>query len=105
MTYSNTVFPRPESMETIDGASLLPKREPTPYLHASLIDASMLARQCQEQVAALAALAGMSRKDAMLAGEEWMSLLDPIAEQLLILRQMIEQGVDTAENRLVKVGD
>lgn len=70
-------------------------------LHVALIDASMLARQCQEQVAALAALAGMSRENATLSGEEWMSLLDPIAEQLLLLQQMIDHDVDAAENRLV----
>lgn len=79
------------------------KPHPPKPLCVVQIDASMLARICQEQVAALAALAGMSRKDAMLSGEEWMSLLDPIAEQLLLLRQMLDNGLGSAENRLMRL--
>lgn len=100
MSLNNPSFARPE---IIDGRTLLQEKQPK-TLHVDVIDASMLARQCQEQIAALSALAGMSRKDAMLTGKEWMSLLDPIAEQLLVLRQMLDHRVETAENRLVKVG-
>ena len=67
------------------------------------MDASLLAQLCQEQVSALAALASMSRKDAMLTGEEWWALLEPIADQLMLLRKMLNHGIDIAENHLVRM--
>jgi hypothetical protein len=81
----------------------MPPVPATQPLHIARIDASMLARICQEQVAALAALAGMCRPDATLTNDEWMSLLDPIAEQLRVLREMLDHGLDTAESHLVRV--
>jgi hypothetical protein len=81
----------------------MPTVPATQPLHIARIDASMLARICQEQVSALAALAGMCRPDATLTNDEWMSLLDPIAEQLRVLREMLDHGLDTAESHLVRV--
>lgn len=80
----------------------VPATQPLKPLRVARLDASMLARECQEQVSALAALAGMCRPDATLTNDEWMSLLDPIAEQLRVLREMLDHGLDTAEHHLVR---
>lgn len=75
---------------------------PTP-LHIFRIDVSFLARTCHSQVAALATMAACCREELHLSGEDLMALLDPIADQLLVLREMLDAGIETAENRLMRV--
>ena len=39
----------------------------------------------------------------MLSGEEWWALLEPIADQLMLLRKMLNHGIDVAENHLMRM--
>jgi len=104
MALNHPLFTNPThpTEPTVDGRTLLHEKKPQ-SLHVEVVDASPLAQLCQEQVSALAALASMSRKDAMLTGEEWWALLEPIADQLMLLRKMLNHGIDIAENHLVRM--
>lgn len=73
--------------------------KPSEPIHVMRFEASMLARQCHEFVEALIGLIG-SRRDNGLSGDEWMSLLTPVAEQLHVLQQMLEHDVEIAESLL-----
>lgn len=103
MNAPDAFFASVQSEEPIDGASLLPKREPhSNVLLSAPMDAAELAMICHEQIAALSALAGMARSGDVLSHDEWRALLDPIAGQLRILRRMLEHDLTAAEYHLLR---
>lgn len=71
-------------------------------LHVLRLDAYTMAMSAHEQASALASLAGMSRPGHNLSGEEWMFLLNPLADHLHILAKMLEQDAIAAECRLTR---
>lgn len=69
-------------------------------LHVLTLDAYNMALSAHAQVSALAALAGMSRPGMNLSGEEWMCLLNPLADHLGLLVKMLEHDAATVELRM-----
>lgn len=76
---------------------------PNPHdiLSTASIEASELARACQEQLSALSLLASLSQPGSYLEPDGWASLLDPIAGQLRLLQSMLESDVTRAKYHLI----
>lgn len=71
-------------------------------LHSLQLDAYTLAMSAHEQLSALASLAGMARRGQNLSGEEWMFLLNPLADHLGLLVKMLEHDAATVEWRMTR---
>ncbi len=75
---------------------------PDKTLHRLQLDAYTMALSAHEQASALASLAGMARPGQNLSGEEWMFLLNPLADHLGLLAKMLEHDAATVECRLTR---
>ena len=71
-------------------------------LHVLTLDAYNMALSAHAQVSALASLAGMAPRGQNLSGEEWMFLLNPLAEHIGLLVKMLEHDAATVEWRMTR---
>lgn len=78
-----------------------PNPNPHDILSTASIEASELARSCQEQLSALSLLASLSQPGSYLDHDGWASLLDAVSGQLRILQHMLESDVTRAKYQLI----
>lgn len=73
-------------------------------IHVLNQDAHTVALALYDQVSAIAALAGASRPGHNLSGEEWMALLNPVADQLHALAKMLEHDASEVRWSMFRAG-